>query len=428
MELPETRTQVEVRPLAERVAVHHNGPVQLLMLEVPVPSVISFTGSFAVYSDLEAGEELLQDLTVSLLDKGTKRRDRFAIAELLDNRGAQLHFSSDTLRVRFSGRSLTEDIQDVMDVLAEQLREPLFDEAEFVKAKAQLAAKLHHALDSTGSQASGALTRRLYPKAHPNYIRQPEGELKFLAEISLADIRRFHERYFNPNKLTIAFAGDLDTAAVTGSTDELAAWSGAAEISSFGVYAEPQGVGETRIAMPDKTNIDVRIGHSLRLLRQDPDYVPLFVGNYILGGNFSARLMDIVRDQMGLTYGIRSALAGISTEYDGYFQVSVALSTDKLERGMEVTLAEIKRFAAEGVTEDELEEKKTTVTGSYKVGLATTGGLASALLHNAERGFGVDYLDRYPDEVAALTLEQVNGAIRRHIQPEQLQAAMAGTF
>jgi predicted Zn-dependent peptidase len=138
--------------------------------------------------------------------------------------------------------------------------------------------------------------------------------------------------------------------------------------------------------------------------------------------------MATIRDEMGLTYGINTALSGLSTRYEGHWQVGVTLSQENLERGLAATRAEVQRFVDEGATEDELAAKKTTITGSYTVGLATTKRLAQSILTNAERGFAVDYLDRFPALIDALTLEEVNTAVQRHFDPTRFHTAMAGTI
>lgn len=137
--------------------------------------------------------------------------------------------------------------------------------------------------------------------------------------------------------------------------------------------------------------------------------------------------MATVRDEQGLTYGIHAALEGISTEHDGHFEIEVTLSQDRLEEGIAATLAQVRRFVEEGVTEEELAEKKDTLTGLFQTGLSTTAGLATALLINIERGFGPGYLDRYPEEIRAVTRPQVNEVVQRYLNPEALHTVVAGS-
>jgi len=413
--------------LAERVQERQVGPCRLLMLRTPVRSVVTWKGSFKAFPDFGAEEDLHQGLAVSLLDKGTKRLDRFAIAEQLENRGAQVQFESDGLYVEFAGRALTEDASDVLALVAEQLRDPLFDATEFEKSKSRIAASIRRSLESTGSQAHGALTRRIYPGAHPNYTPEPEERISRLFEIDVDAVRRYHDTHFGSNGLTLVVVGDFDEQVIEETIrTHFGDWKehqAPDRLNSTPKSAKP---GVSRVPMPDKQNVDVRIGQAVEFLRDGPEYIPMFLANYVLGGNFSARLMQVIRDEMGLTYGIRSGLYGISTMYSGHWQVAVTLSTENLQRGIEETTKEVRRFVKDGVTQAEIDDKKTTIIGSFKVGLATTSGLAGTLLKNAERGFDVGYLDRFPAEVESVTLDQAHDIVRSNLDPDQFQIAMAG--
>ncbi|MEX1055030.1 MAG: insulinase family protein, partial [Rhodothermales bacterium] len=221
--------------------------------------------------------------------------------------------------------------------------------------------------------------------------------------------------------------GDIDEEEIEASVAEnFADWPEHATPARFAEGSERRVSQHTIIPIPEKQNVDVRLGHGVPIRRGDEDYIPLYLGNYILGGNFSARLMQIIRDEMGLTYGIRSGLYGISADYTGHWQVAVTLSQENVARGSEETVRVVRRFIEEGATDEELSDKKTTIVGSFKVGLATTGGLASTLLKNAERGFDVGYLDRFPLEVDSVTLEQTNEVLSRHLHPDEMHVAMAG--
>ena len=416
-------------PLSARVEERVVGPCRVLMLKTPVRAVVSWRGSFMAYPDLVGGDELLQMLTVQMLDKGTHDRDRFAIAEVLENRGAQLRFASEALRVSFEGRALRDDVPEVLQIMAEELRRPLFDDAEFVKAKARYKAWLQRSLENTGSQASAALIRRLYSTAHPHYMVPTQEVIARLDTLTAEPVRAYHARHFGARNLLLVFVGDIDVKAVEQAMhDAFGDWPAHEAPAAYQTKATPQVPGRVNVFMPDKFNLDVRMGHALSLRRADPDFMPLFVGTYILGGNFSARLMNKIRDEMGLTYGINARLLGITAEYEGHWMIGVTLSQENVEKGIVATLDEVRRFVDEGPTADELKAKQTTITGSFKVGLATTGKLATTLYRHAIQGFGVDYLERFPLEVEAVTLDQIRDAVARHFRPEAFQTALAGTL
>lgn len=420
---------IHVTPLAQRVHQADAGRFRVLALPTPIDRVVSFEASFRTAPDFASGEEIAQQLVVNLLDKGTQKRDRFELAEALDDRGARLHFSADGIRCSFSGRCLREDLPDVLGLAAEMLRQPVFDDEEFAKAKSQQIASVRRIMDDTGSQAHGLLARRMYEEAHPNYRPTAEDDLQKLEQLTAADIRRYHADHFGARDAVITAVGDLDPAEAEAMIGEvLGDWRQPGAAGSFTTEATPLAAGREQMDMPDRQNLDVRIGQPLRIRRDSDDYLALYAAVYVLGGNFAARLMSTVRDEQGLTYGIGARLAGVSVEHDAYFLTSVTLSGDKLEEGIDATMAQIRRFADEGITQEELEEKQTTLTGSFKVGMATTRGLAGALLSNAEREFPVDYLDRFPALIEALTVQGCNEAVRQHIDASDMHIAIAGTL
>src|SRR5690554_2977445 len=412
---------------AERVIEEQYGSCRMILLPTPVESVVSFGGSFETFPDTGAREELLQRLTVMLLDKGTRSRNRFEVVEVLEERGAELRFSSSELRVTYSGRVLREHIRDVLEVAVEQLTEPAFDEQEFEKTRTQLAASIRRSAEITSTQAGAALSRALFPRSHPNYVETVEEALEKLASYSVEDVRAYHRDRFRFNGHILVFAGDLDTEAIQETVERhFAQAESPRNTPKYSKNAIYQAAGRSVVDMREKSNIDVRMGHGIPVKRKDPAFLPLYLSVFVLGGNFSARLMTTIRDQMGLTYGIGASLSGISTEYEGHWQVAVTLSRENVEKGVEATMQEVRRFVDEGITDEELRTVKKTIEGSYQVGLATTRGLTFTLLHNAERGFDVSYMDTFLDEVEAVTLDQARSAIETYLHPEHLHLAYAG--
>ena len=399
------------------------------MLPTPVRDVVSFRGSFQTALDLTTDDDVVQSLTSVLLDKGTQVRDRFAIAEMLEGRGARLSFYSDGLRMGISGRALREDLPDVLELAGEVLRQPAFEAEQVDKAKTRALAGVRRAREATDSQAAGSLARRLYGLPHPNYVLTPDEEIARIEAVTPEAIRRFHAKHIGPRDLVLAFVGDLDPDAIPATL--LAAfdgWTAAALTPVFDASASPQAPGTETVAMAERRNLDVRMGHALDLRRDHDDYLALYTAVFALGGNFSSRLMQTVRDEQGLTYGIQAALSNVTVEHDGHLAVSVTLSQENLDRGIEATREQVEGFVAEGMSAEVLGQTQTTLAGRHVVGLATTGGIAARLLINAERGFEVGYLDRYPDMIHALTPDQVTEVLRRHIRPEELHTVTAGTL
>jgi zinc protease len=151
------------------------------------------------------------------------------------------------------------------------------------------------------------------------------------------------------------------------------------------------------------------------------------VGSFILGGNFSARLMQTVRNEQGLTYGIAAWIGGIDDGNDGYWNVWGTFSPELLEKGYEASMTQLEKWVNDGVSAEELIAKKSTITGTFKVGLATTRGMVNQILTNAERGRPNSHLDDFPGIINALTLERVNEAIKRYVNLEKIVFVAAGS-
>jgi zinc protease len=170
----------------------------------------------------------------------------------------------------------------------------------------------------------------------------------------------------------------------------------------------------------------VLFGQASGLRYSDPDNLPLRLGTAILGQGFTGRLMSTVRDKEGLTYNIGASM-GDDSIVDGVWEISASFAPALLSKGLESTRREVAKWWKDGVTEQELASRKQGVIGGYFVSLSTTQGLAETILVNAQRGFDPSWLDGYPKAVKALTRDQVNGAIKAHINPNAMVLVEAGS-
>ncbi len=416
-------------PLATRTVESEAGPARLFVLPTATRDVVSFRGSFRTAPDLSTSDDLALGIVSDVLDKGTTRRDRHAFADALDGRGARLGFYSDSLRVGFAGRALRDDLPDVLALAAEALREPLLDSDEIQKAIDRSGAAVRRSRDSTGQQAGGALARRLLPQDHPNYIYTPDEEEDRTAALTPGIVRDAWSRHIGSDGFLMTVVGDADPGGVAATIAEcFGGWASHGRAARFAASADPQPPGRTDVPIADRQSLDVRMGHAVDLRRDSPDFLAAYAAVYALGGNFSSHLMQTIRDEQGLTYGIGAALGGIDIVHDGGFGVSVSLSGENLERGIEAVRAEVERFVTSGVSPDALARVQTTLTGLHVVAMATTGGLAARLLVNAERGFDVGYLDQYPGLLRSLSAADVTAALRRHVRPGDLHTVVAGTL
>lgn len=403
--------------------------IDLVVIRTGVQDVVTVVGSLRAGDDRSpADNTAIATLTGEMLDKGTTRLGKYTIAEQLGSVGARIGFAVGTTSLSFSGRSLRKDMPLVMSMLAQQLREPAFPADEFAKLKKQVEGSMREQLQDTEFRADDAFSRAVFPAGHPNHSPAPERFLADVERATLEELRAFHATYYGPTGMRIVVVGDVDPAAVTAEVRKaFGGWRGGS-LPPPAEAAPALGRAEAiAVDMPDKTSVTVLIGQPTGLRYADPDTLPLALGTRIFGSGFTGRLMSNVRDREGLTYGIGAGLSD-DTYADGAWQIYATFAPALLDRGLASTRRQLALWHDRGVTADELARAKTRVAGSYLVGLATTSGLAGTVLRTLDAGLPLEYVDQYPDRVAALTLEQVNDAIRRHLDPSRMVTVEAGTL
>ncbi len=385
-------------------------------------------------ASLPAGDALVGDgnpaiptLTGMLLDQGTTKQDKFAIAEKLEHVGATIDFSVGTEMAEVSAKCLKKDVPLVLGLIAEQLRTPAFSAEEFAKAKKQFAGGLKRRLENTDFRASDAFTRAVYPLGHPNRDPAPEEMLAAIDSAKLEDVVAFHKKYYGPEHLTVVVVGDLDIPSIQAELGQaFAGWTGGAALVRPAKAGATDAPKEQTVFMADKTSVSVVLGQTSGLRYSDPDYQALRVATAILGSGFTGRLMGNVRDKEGLTYGIGASLSN-DMFCDGDWKITATFAPTLLEKGLASTKRQLSLWYDAGTTPAEVEARKSNLVGAFKVSLATTNGLAGAMLAAVHRGYDLNWLDEYPNKVNALTTEQVNGAIKKYLKPEQMFLIKAGT-
>jgi zinc protease len=410
---------------ADKVAREKVAGVDLLVCHTDVKNVVTIRGSI-VAGEAAAPNRGLAHLAAGMLERGTKKHDQFEIADLLEKVGATLEFKVGSETVEFTARCLTPDAPLVLALIGEQLREPAFHPEELKKLKTQLISEAQQTLEDTDIQATIAFTQAVFPAGHPNRKATVQELVKGFETAALQDVRNFHHAVYGPATLRLVVVGDVDAAKVKGDVAKVFdGWSGGKALPA--TEPAPAPAGERVVTLPDKTSVSVIIGQPTNVQAKDPDWLALDVANAVLGRSFTSRLMGNVRDREGLTYGIGSRAFG-DTFRPGAWMVRGTFAPALLDRGLESTWREIKDWLQKGVTDDELAYRQSALAGEFSVALETTEGLSEQLLRASERGFDVKWLDEYPAKLRALKLDEVNAAIRAHLDPAKMTVIKAGTL
>ncbi|MEA3139602.1 MAG: zinc protease [Gammaproteobacteria bacterium] len=373
------------------------------------------------------GNIAIPTLSGMMLDRGTKALDKFTIAEKLDNVGAEIGFSVGVQSLEVQAKCLKKDLPLIIETIAAELRTPALQVSEFNKAKQQFIGELAASAQDTGARAAEAFNRAVFPPGHPNHPHTLNEYTAAARVASIEEIRSFQSKYYGPAHMTLVIVGDVsDAESQAEIAKAFAGWSGGQDYIRPAKPAATSATAEITVPLADKPSVSMMLGQATGLRYADPDGLALHLGTAILGRGFTGRLMGTVRDKEGLTYNIGATVRD-DTIVDGAWEISASFAPSLLSKGVESTRRELSQWWQDGVTEQELVVRKQGLIGSYSVGLSTTLGLAQTILVNTQRGYDLNWLDDYPKALKALTRDQVNAAIKNHLNPSTMVLAEAGS-
>jgi zinc protease len=375
----------------------------------------------------ESGNIAIPTLSGMMLDRGTKSLDKFSISEKLDNVGAEITFAVGMQSLEIRAKCLRKDLPLIIDTMAAELRTPALQAAEFNKAKEQFIGELQASLQNSSALASESFDRAVFPEGHPNRPHTLKEYIAAAKTANLEELKAFQAKYYGPAHMTLVVVGDVaDADTQADIAKAFSGWSGGQDYLRAAKPAAVVAASEITVPLADKPSVNVLFGQPSGLRYSDPDGLALHLGTAILGRGFTGRLMSTVRDKEGLTYNI-GASVGDDSIVDGVWEVSASFAPALLSKGVESTRREVAKWWKDGVTEQELAARKQGEIGSYFVSLSTTLGLAETILVNAQRGYDPSWLDAYPKALKALTRDQVNAAIKAHINPATMVLVEAGS-
>jgi len=402
-----------------------NGIVVLARANFNSPSVV-ISGYLPAGGLLEPDEKLgLADFVSSALMRGTHQREFQKIYDELESVGASFGYNSGTHYAGFGGRSLVEDLPLLLDVMADTLQNPAFPADQVEKLRAQMLTGLAIRAQDTSDMASLIFDQLLYD-GHP-YSRPDEGWPETVQAITLDDLTEFHRKYYGPRGMVIAVVGAVQPEKAAEEVERmLGSWQNEAQEDApeLPAFKPPTKTVQRHHAIPGKSQSDIVMGtHGPK--RSDPEYMSVSLGNNILGQfGLMGRIGDVVREQSGLAYYAHSNLStGVGP---GAWYVSAGVNSSNIDKAIALITQELKRYADEGVTAEELSDSQANFVGRLPLSLESNGGVAGSLINIERYALGLDYYRQYPDLVRAVTVEDVRESARKYIDPDRLVIATAG--
>ncbi len=400
--------------------------ITLLIYENMSSDTISIEGVVRAGSVIETRPKAgLADFTADLLMRGTRKRTFDEIYEALESVGAGVSFGGSRHTSGFSGRSLVEDFDLVLDIIDESLCRPTFPDEQIERLRGQIITGLQMRANNTRQMAWLAFHEMTYAD-HP-FGRSVSGYLDTIPAITRQDIVDFYARHYGPQGMIIGVAGALPAATILGKIEaKFGGWRNDDQqpVGLAPDVARPAGVRRRNLPMPEKHQADIVLGLP-GPRRSAADYLDASLMNTILGVfGMMGRIGQNVREEQGLAYYASSRLEGGLGP--GPWTASAGVAPDKVEQAIESIRHEIRRMMDEPVSAEELADSQAYRTGSMPMSLETNGGIVDIITDMELYGLGLDFLYRYAELINGITVERIQAAARKYLSADDLVIAVSG--
>lgn len=369
-----------------------------------------------------ADRQGLTNVLSTMLDEGAGDLDSQAFQSAVSRKSVKLSFRAG--RDAFFGdfSTLTENRDDAFELLRLALNEPRFDADPLARMQRLLVQSLARAAEDPETVAVRAWMTRAFGD-HP-YARDPDGTSEGIAAVTPDDLRALVGRLFARDGLYIAVVGDIDADTLSRQID-----------ATFGDLPERGGMETVPPATiaggPARSVIDmdipqavIQFGHA-GILRKDPDFIPAYIMNHILGGGgLTSRLTEEIREKRGLTYSVYSYLS--SMDHAGLFLGQTSTQSERAGETLQIIEAEVKRMAETGPTEEELDDAKRYLIGSYALRFDTSSKIAGQLLSIQMDDLGIDYILSRNALIEAVTVDDLRRVARGLLRPDGLIVTIVG--
>jgi zinc protease len=365
------------------------------------------------------GQAGLAQLMSDMLDEGTTNRTAAQIAIAIEAMGASISVNCGWDGIYVGFRCLAADLGTTLDLVVDILLNPAFPETEWRRVHAQTLAALRAERDSAESRAYRALLKAIFDLGHP-YRFPLGGAVESIQDLGADELKAFHARYLVPGQASVVVAGDVDPEAVAEELDRrLAGWTGPdvtlSALPDAALSPHPRILVLDRPGAPQAV---VRAGHR-GIARLDPSFDHLLVFNQILGGQFTSRLNEKLREERGFTYGVRSHFE--CRRFPGPFSIGASLQSDRLAEAIDDIRHEVQAIlTGRPPTQDELDKARRSLIEGQPRHLETPSALVSRYGGLLVHGLPAEHEAGFADRLARIERESVIEAACAAIRPDSL--------
>jgi zinc protease len=371
-------------------------------------------------------------LTASMLDKGTTTKSRQQIKDEFDGLKARVTFFGGSNQAGADVEATRNNLDEVMKLAADILKNPAFDQAEFEKLKQEQLAQIEAQRSEPQAIAINEYRRATtpYPKSDVRYVATFDEEIANIKAVTLDQVKAFYKDFYGANNASVAVVGDFDESEIRGIIEkEFGSWKSNKPFTRIASPYKAVKAENKSFETPDKANAMFVAGLNMPLQDSDAEYPALVMANYMLGGGFlNSRLATRIRQKDGLSYGVGSQFSASSLDKNGSFLAYAIYAPQNVEKLETAFKEEIEKVIKEGFTAEELKAAKSGYLQSRQVSRAQDASLAGMLNNDL-------YLDRtmqwdadFESKVEALTPEAVKAAAAKYIDGSKMTIIKAGDF
>ena len=367
------------------------------------------------------GKRGATNLMVALLEEGAGDMDARTFARETESLAANFGYSVGDDAASISARFLTENRDAALELLRQSLISPRFDQAAIDRVRGQVLSIINSNQQDPSEIASREFGTLVYGD-HP-YASSVNGTVDTVQALTREDIQDAHKATFARDRIYVSAVGDISAEDLSALLDTLLS-----DLPAVGAPLPPEAdvnlPGGVQVSDFNTPQSVVRFAQP-GIDRDDPDFFAVFILNHILGGGgFESRLMTEVREKRGLTYGVYSFLQ--DRDKAQLWAGGVSSANDRVAEAVDVISQEWARIGRDGVTEEELQDAKTYLTGAYPLRFDGNGTIANIAVGMQMQGLSVDYITNRNDQVNAVTLEDINRVAREWMTPDKLTFVVVG--
>ncbi len=358
-------------------------------------------------------------LAGSLIGTETTNRSKDELNEAIDFIGAYINTSANGI----SGGCLSKHKEELFELASDVAKNSVFTQEELDKLVKRSLSGLQAAKDNPSAIASSVRRALIYGKDHPYGEIETEESIK---NVTLDDCKSYYNTYFKPNIAYMAIVGDISVGDAEDLVEEYFADWKQAEVKPMS-YSSPKAPLIRKVALVDRsTSVQsvINVTYPINLPKGHKDLSAITVMNELLGGNFSSRFMQNLREDKAYTYGARSTIS--SDEIVGHFTANCEARTEVTDSAITEFLYEMNRMIKEPISEKELVATKNYLSGSFARSLENPGTVASFAISTVRYNLPEDYYTNYLKRLSAVTIEDVQAVAKKYLKPDNCYVFVVG--